>query len=55
MSRTNVFATRSSGERAVEEGGEEVVGLAQGFALGGAQALYSVYERGEFLLEGRQR
>ncbi len=42
-------------EGAVEEGGEKVLGLAQRLPLHRTQALHSLHQGREFLLEGERR
>ena len=46
---------RSTAEGAVEEGGEEVLGLAQRLPLHRTQTLHSFHQSRKLLLEGKRR
>ena len=50
----NLIRRSSTAEGAVEEGGEEVLGLTQRLPLHRTQALHSLHQGRELLLEGRR-
>lgn len=46
--------SKSDGKRFVKQGGEEVLGLAQGLALHGPQPIHSLHQGCKVLLEGER-